>query len=332
MADPSPELMDFLENAAASLRGQGFTIDAFERPAALDSGKNRVLRVELISPDPSFPGSVVLKRVADSDTEGMQDWACQFFLSDTPATRGVGPEFFSADPALGFFLMEDLGLGQDARAALNQDDSRGSLAASLLACNLASLHAGTWGREAAFNVIRADLLGAPVDRKDEQRVWDLDVQALLERVGLGADPSVATVIQELRSEYLDPAEYLCLTHGDLMDGSVWYGDAGPRLLNFKRGAYRHALVDLVGWAFVLGPKAVEQMEKLRSDYLQEIERLNARWSDRFEVAAARILAWLALGRLARGLDLPRARAALLAAATEPDLQSLAKVANAIDEL
>lgn len=329
MPDPSPELQVFLLEAAAGLSAQGFAVDALERPVALDGGKNRVLRVDLRSQDPSFPPTVVLKRVGEMDAEGLQDWACQFFLSDTPATRGIGPEFFAADPALGFFLMEDLGLGQDARQALRLEDSRGQLAASLLACCLASLHAGTWGREAAFDVIRRDLPSEPLSRQAEQRAWDEEISELLKGLGLEQDPALAQALLSVRQEYLDPAEYLCLTHGDLIDSPVWYGDAGPRLLDFRQGAYRHALLDLVSWAFVLGLDDPARMEKLRGDYLAELERLNPRWNARFEPAAARVLAWIALQRLARGLDPARDLAALLAAATEPGLEALAKLAEAV---
>ena len=144
-------------------------------------------------------------------------------------------------------MLEDLGLGTDPGRVLAVPDSRSRLAAGLMACALAGLHAGTFGRERPFALLRERLPGASPDRGAEQVAWRSAADAALNglRAGLAAD--LAPVLDLLADEMRQPYEFLTLTVGDWKAQGLWYGDQGPRLLSLEQGAYRHALLDMAAW-------------------------------------------------------------------------------------
>jgi hypothetical protein len=295
---------EFLVAVVASLNGQGYRVDALEEPRALGT-RNRAWRCSLRSPEKEMPRSVIVLRA--SGASDYQDWSCQYFLSDLAGTQGLGPEFFAADETLGFYLLEDLGLGADLLQALRLGDSRAELAAELLACGLAGLHAGTWGRERPFNILRGRLPGVGPDRRQEAQAWEGLVRPWVRQRAEGLDP----LIDELRAEQVDPAEFLCLTHGRLLEHRPFYGDQGPRFLSFQHGAYRHALLDVACWELVPGWEP-GQREGFRARYRQELALLGAKWEDRFDSSYARACAILSLEILAREGDAPALALELLA--------------------
>jgi hypothetical protein len=318
-------VQSFLDQVIASLNAQGYKVDALSEPRTLgDHGG--AWRCALVSPMEGMPGSVVIKRAGDETPWRWDDWTGQYFISDLAGTRGLGPEFFAADEAIGFYVLEDLGLGSDLGNALLLDDSRSRLAAGLLACALAGLHAGTFGREKPYDFLRGRLPGTAPQRRLELPDWRRRVEAALEalRPGLGSDLLLPlTLIQD---EMADPAEFLCLTHGDWTASSVWYGDVGPRLLDFRNGAFRHALQDLAAWEWRCAANTSAR-ETLWREYLEELERLGAERGPRVDEALARARAWMALEHLARGEHSPAVQTLLREAAEEPGLGDLARAAD-----
>jgi len=308
-----------------SLNNQGYRVDALSEPRPLGE-LGGVWRCDLSSPEPGMPSSVVLKQTGDTWPWRWQDWACQFFLSDLPGTRGLGPEFFAADSQVGYFLLEDLGLGTDLGLAIGRPDSRGVLAAGLLACSLAGLHAGTFGRERVFSLLRGNLPGyRPLS--DEQSPWRRGVDSALQGLHKSSALVLGPVLALIQGEMAAPAEFLGLTHGDWYAKSVWYGDVGPRLLDFRRGAFRHALLDLAAWEWRCGEHGVAA-ESLCREYKNELERLGADRGERFAEAHARARAWIGLWHFAQGDRGPRIQRLLLQAASgASDLAPLADLAG-----
>lgn len=313
---------DFVKQVVENLNGQGYRVDGLEDPRPLGE-HGGVWRCDLASPETGMPASVVLKQTGETWPWRWQDWTCQFFLSDLAGTRGLGPEFFAADPGVGYYLLEDLGLGTDLGLAIARPDSRGLLAADLLACSLAGLHAGTFGRERVFALLRDNLPGhRPL--RDEQELWRRKAEAALEGLGPGLAEALAPALGILSAEMEAPAEFLCLTHGDWNANSVWYGDVGPRLMDFRRGAYRHALLDLAAWEWRCGAHGVAA-ESLWRQYKGELERLGADRGERFPEAHARARAWIALWHFGQGERGPLMRRLLAQAAVSPDLAALGEL-------
>jgi hypothetical protein len=316
---------EFLEQVVDSLNNQGYRVDALGDPRPLGE-HGGAWRCDLHSPEEAMPESVVLKQTGEGWPWRWQDWSCQYFLSDLAGTRGLGPEFFAADAEVGFYLIEDLGLGTDLGLAMMRPDSRGRLAAGLMACSLAGLHAGTFGREHMFSLLRQRLPGAAPERQVEQEAWRAGVDRALEELKPGLAGALADGLAGIQEEMSAPAEFLCLTHGDWNANSVWYGDAGPRLLDFRNGAFRHALLDLAAWEWrCLGHPAAA--DSLWREYKGELERLGADRGERFNLAYSRARAWMALRHFADGEHTPDVQTLLVLASEEKELVQLQDVAS-----
>jgi hypothetical protein len=314
---------DFLSQVLASLNEQGYRVDALvdPRPLGIEGG---AWRVGLRSSEEAMPSSVIVKQVDGERPWRWDDWACQYFLSDLAGTRGLGPEFFAGDERLGFYMLEDLGLGQDLGTVLLLEDGRGRLAAGLLSCALAGLHAGTWGRERPFGLLRERLGGRAPERGEELKAW----RARLEKVLRERAQPLAPALDAIAKELADPGEFLTLTHGDWSAQSLWYGDAGPRFLDFRQGAYRHALLDLAAWEARCSANETVA-DGLWREYREEWVRLGADRGERFMGALACARAFIALEHFARGERLPFVQKFLEEASQEADLESLQGLARSL---
>ena len=318
---------DYLKTVLESLIAQGYRIDSLSDPRELGS-HGGAWRVSLQSLEAAMPTSIVIKRAGPGMEWRFQDWTCQYFLSDLAGTRGLGPEFFAADETVGYYVLEDLGLGTDPGRILALPDSRSRLAAGLLACSLAGLHAGTFGRERTFGVLRERLPGRGPDRAAEQAAWRESVMRALEALQAGLAGVLDPVLELLVGEMSQPYEFLSLTVGDWRAQGLWYGDPGPRLLSLERAGYRHSLQDLAAWELRCHDNPAAR-ETLHREYLGELKRLGADRGDRFDQALGRARAWVALWHLGQGEGGPGLRALLDRAAQDPELASLAQVAALI---
>lgn len=103
---------------------------------------------------------------------------------------------------------------------------------------------------------------------------------------------------------------------------------GPRFLDLRSGAYRHALLDLAAWEWrcLANPPAHETLWR---EYIEELNRLGADRGPRFPQAHARARAWMALEHLARGERSPAVQGLLRLAAPQAGLGALAGVAEQI---
>lgn len=315
---------EFLGQVLGALNDQGYRIDSLRDPRPLGT-EGSAWRVAMRSPDEGMPSSVVIKQVDTERPWRWDDWICQYFLSDLAGTKGLGPEFFAADTAVGFYILEDLGIGQDLGPVLLTEDSRARLAAGLLACSLAGLHAGTWGRERPFSLLRQRVLGEGPQRGAELTDWRARVERSLKGLGQPLD-AVGAALDAIQVELIDPGEFLTLTHGDWQARSLWYGDAGPRFLDFRNGAYRHALLDLAAWEARCHANQ-DAAEVLWREYREEWARLGADRGERFLPARACAKAFIALEYLAHGERLPWMQDFLRSSAEEPGLSGLEKIAD-----
>lgn len=315
---------EFLSQVLQALNEQGYRIEHLRDPRPLGT-EGGAWRVAMKSPDEGMPGSVVIKQVDAERPWRWDDWICQYFLSDLAGTKGLGPEFFAADTAVGFYVLEDLGIGQDLGPVLLTGDSRARLAAGLLACSLAGLHAGTWGRERPYGLLRQRVPGEGAQRPTELAEWRSRVDKALKGLGQPLEP-VGAALDAIHVELVDPGEFLTLTHGDWQARSLWYGDAGPRFLDFRNGAFRHALLDLAAWEARCWANQ-DAAEVLWREYREEWSRLGADRGERFLSARACAKAFIALEHLAHGEHQPWMQDFLKSAADEPGLSGLAQIAD-----
>lgn len=315
---------DFLSHVLAALNEQGYRIESLRDPRPLGT-EGGAWRVSMRSPDEGMPTSVVIKQVDIERPWRWDDWICQYFLTDLAGTKGLGPEFFAADDRVGFYVLEDLGIGQDLGPVLLTEDSRARLAAGLLACSLAGLHAGTWGRERSYSLLRQRVAGEPPQRGVELAEWRKLVEASLKDLGQPL-PAVADALDLIQVELTDPGEFLTLTHGDWQARSLWYGDAGPRFLDFRNGAFRHCLLDLAAWEARCYANQ-DAAEVLWREYREEWARLGADRGERFLNARACAKAFIALEHLTHGEHQPWMQEFLRAASEEPGLAILAGIAE-----
>ena len=315
---------EFLGAVLGALNEQGYRIDSLRDPRPLGT-EGGAWRVAMKSPDEGMPSSVVIKQVDAERPWRWDDWICQYFLSDLAGTKGLGPEFFAADSTVGFYILEDLGIGQDPGPVLLTEDSRARLAAGLLACSLAGLHAGTWGRERPFGLLRQRVLGEGPQRGAELTDWRGRVEVALKVLAQPLE-EVSAALDAIQVELIDPGEFLTLTHGDWQARSLWYGDAGPRFLDFRNGAYRHALLDLAAWEARCYANQ-DAAEVLWREYREEWSRLGADRGERFLPARACAKAYIALEHLAHGEHQPWMQDFLRNAADEPGLSGLAQIAE-----
>ena len=318
-------VQEFLQSVLDNLVDQGYRIDSFSDPRELGE-HGGAWRCSVQSPDEEMPGSIVIKRAYEGMAFRWQDWSCQYFITDQPGTRGLGPEFFAGDEGVGFYALEDLGLGADPGRALQYEDSRSRLAAGLLAGSLAGLHAGTFGRERQFGVLRERLPGGSPDRAKEQIVWRLAVEEALNGLEPGLAKALEPQLALLQDEMADPREFLVLTHGDWDARSLWYGDPGPRFLSFGNGAFRHALQDLAAWELRCLANA-PAWDTLCKEYLAELERLGAERGPRTKQAHARARGWMGLWHLGQGRRIPGVKGLLELASQDPGMAPLSKVAG-----
>src|SRR5262245_35599776 len=187
-------VQSFLDQVLASLNEQAYKVEAISDPRVLGE-HGGAWRCALRSTVEGMPTSVVIKRAYDEAAWRWDDWAGQYFLSDLAGTRGLGPEFFAADEQIGYYILEDLGLGTDLGLALNRDDSRARPAAGLLACGLAGLHAGTFGRERPFGILRQRLPGQGPERQPELKSWQSRVGDTLSGLQAGLDETLRPVLE-----------------------------------------------------------------------------------------------------------------------------------------
>ncbi len=190
---------------------------------------------------------------------------------------------------------------------------------------MAGLHAGTWGRERPYGLLRQRVPGEGPQRGLELAEWRARVEKALE--GLGQPLSaVGAALDAVQIELNDPGEFLTLTHGDWQARSLWYGDAGPRFLDFRNGAYRHALLDLAAWEARCHANQ-DAAEVLWREYREEWARMGADRGERFLPARACAKAFIALEHLAHGEHQPWMQDFLRSAAEEPGLSALAGIAE-----
>lgn len=177
------------------------------------------------------------------------EWASLKLLAEIAPGATGAPRIIAGDADTGLLLIEDIGAGEDLAIRLLLGDSAG-VADDLtaLARLLGRMHAATSGTEEAFLALRR-ALGAsntPNRSAEARRVVDWGRQAVeaCRGIGLGVDAGVADEVRGLAEAVERPGRLLVFSHGDICPDNLLRGDAGPRLIDFEQGRYRHAALDV----------------------------------------------------------------------------------------
>ncbi|RYX86476.1 hypothetical protein EON83_02050 [bacterium] len=272
-------------------------------PVAIKEGaRSCVLRCRVNCRDRNV-SSVIIKQNKDDAARGFSDWASLAFLSQLPETQNLCPRFYGGDVTNGFFLMEDLGTGENLNTILCADDSHAVRAAlRLLATNMARLQSATLGKQTTFETMRANLPEAEVlGRHREAANWLSNRPRLFkwfEALGCSVPSRFDVALQHIHDVYAEPEDFLTFTHGDPAPSNNHFDQNHARLLDFEYGGFRHALYDITAWN-ILCPLPADCVREMRDCFQQEFEKTcpAAREETRFAHAWSVLCAYRALAIL-----------------------------------
>ena len=240
-----------------------------------DWRRSRVLRCKVESSAAAIP-SLILKQIKEEPERGFSDWASLAFLEGQPGAHELVPRFLGGDPVSRLFLMGDLGEGRSLQGILTGGNPTEVLVALRdLASRMARLHSSTVGKEDAFDAIRSSLPGASgLGRKKEAENWLVSrekIFAWFEALGCQCPAGFADSLAFIAAAYADAEGFLAFSHGDPAPSNNHFSQAGPRLIDFEYGGFRHALYDITAWN-VLCPLPVALVEEMRRCFRDELAR------------------------------------------------------------
>lgn len=185
------------------------------------------------STDPWSPASLMFN-----------DWAGLQFLEEVMGSGSPAPRFYAGDHRLGFFIMEDIGIGQDPADTLLGDDpalAREQMLA--LAAALGRMHAVTIGRKPRYDQLRVALGNAPLSAGDDLAQLVSQWLVSLEKLKVPLQPGVRQELEQMQSALADPGPFLAFIHHDPCPDNWRSIDGVMRLFDFESAGFRHALLD-----------------------------------------------------------------------------------------
>ncbi len=222
--------------------------------------RNLLLRATLASPRGDLPQTLIVKKVVadhyDPDdatawdtARFLKDWAGAAFLSQVAPTAGHGPRFYGGDRAMGFILLEDMGVyhGSLVGPLLSDDDVLATAALHSFALRLGQMHADTFGKAADYYALVATLnpaLAATMQRADEFPERITKVLALLATLAIEPSAAAQTELSQLAAVVADPGPFTVYRHGDPCPDNFFWQETTLRLLDFEFGYMGHGLTDL----------------------------------------------------------------------------------------
>jgi hypothetical protein len=221
--------------------------------------RTHVARFQVLDGPSHAPASVIAKGWRSWDETGYDpqstdpwspsarlfaDWAGLQFLSKAMDKASPAPLFIAGDREAGYFVIEDLGAGQNpAEVLLGNDPLLAKTHLLALAASLGQMHAATIGHKASFDQIRLEL--GPLSTYGEAYARQLALRwlASLEQLGIALQPGASDDLQKVFVAIADPGPFLAYTHGDPCPDN-WRDVRGQmRLFDFEIGGFRHALLD-----------------------------------------------------------------------------------------
>ena len=213
------------------------------------SNRSYVYRYVVVDGPSEVPASSVVKKIrsqrvgesGDAELEFFNDWAGLEFLAELEDGWTMAPQCYGGDQEAGIFAMQDLGSPRRLdHVLLAEDEAEAEEALMHLAVSLGRMHAMTIGKQELFAAKRAVLGPTKPYSLGWLRVRTRELEEVLD---LGIGPEVNEQIDECIEALETPGPFTAFTHCDpCPDNALWIG-GGIKLLDFKKAAYRHALLD-----------------------------------------------------------------------------------------
>ena len=253
--------------------------------------RNVILRCTVTDGPPDAPASVIIKQVVADDYDPdavdswdiqrfFRDWAGAQFLSDLSTEAPHSPRFYGGDRALGFILLEDLGVHRSLVEPLLGDDPRYAERTLLaFAARLGQLHADTIGRAKRFERVQhalspnhaADVQTALLQKAAELHTAADRFQAYLDRFDAPVAPQFSSELQAISDATAHPGDFLAYIHGDPCPDNLVDTNGRLRLIDFEFGHFGHALQDGV-YARMLFPTCW-CANQIPATVIEQIERV-----------------------------------------------------------
>lgn len=307
MEDPI-DLPGLLSRAASALQESSGCPLVLSDPVVLKNWRRSLVLRCRMEPSGAGSSSRIIRQIKEEPERGFSDWASLAFLSGLPAVRSLVPRFHGGDPGNHVYVMEDLGEGTSLEGILAGGD-QGELLAGLrvLARLMARLHCATQGGEDSFDALRSSLPGGgALGREMEAEKWLGNrerIVAWFEALNCEPPRGFEESLASIAAIYAEADGFLAFTHGDPAPSNNHFGPAGPRLLDFEYGGFRHALYDITAWN-VLCPLPLELVGEMRRSFREELvigfpaardeARFDHAWACLCAYRAWAILTWIPL--------------------------------------
>jgi hypothetical protein len=221
-----------------------------------DDGRNRVYRLSVMG---GAYDTVILKApVGDEgvsysygdDTHASPFWRfCNEWAgSEILRPLGLGPKALTGDTAHGFFLMEDLGMGESLADRLCGNDAQAaSDALFAYAKSLGQMAKATSGKLEEWESLRRAKGGTASPIIPESETWTKSIVAftqICQKLNIPFAEAIAEESQRIYDVFANPGDYLGFTPSDCCpDNHFLRGDTVVFFDNEGAGM-RHALIDL----------------------------------------------------------------------------------------
>lgn len=249
--------------AVREMRGtvEGVLSARFGGQVRLDDGsdlggsvRSFTCRYVVVDGPDGLPASVVAKKMRAGEDEEydpealdgpavglLNEWAGLEFLSEISEGASPTPVCYGGDRGAGLLVMQDMGSPRGLDQILLGDDAEEAEEALVqLAVALGRMHAATIGHGARFAEKRGKLGPTRPFNWDWLRARTRELEEALD---LGIGPEVSEQIDDVIEALNNPGPFAAYTHMDPCPDNALWVDGRVMLLDFERGAYRHALLD-----------------------------------------------------------------------------------------
>lgn len=228
------------------------------------TGRNHIHRFQIKNHQAiSSPPSIVVKEAqlwegdiydpnasTGASVQLCNDWAALEFLREIASNSHLSPRVYAGDREQGFIVMEDVQGSDPVDALQSNDREQAEQRLVAIAKTLGQLHALTSGHEQTFQQ-RRDRLGQRSGETDIHGyfygyTWLYSaLQPALTAMSLHLGDATTADLQTLVETLEQPGPFQVFTHGDPCPDNFVYRGESAFLVDFERGAFRHACLDIV---------------------------------------------------------------------------------------